>query len=227
VSTGEESDDVIPAWLRPTPGEHRWPAALAVVAAIALQLVIPKTLVVPPRWLMPALEGVLIVVLLLVNPGRISTEERWLRRTGLALAFVASVANTYSAGRLIWELVHGKWEDAGILLGVGAAVWLTNVVIFALWYWEFDRGGPAARANARTTYADFAFPQMLSKGVGPPDWEPTFTDYLYVSFTNATAFSPTDTMPLTRWAKMTMLLQSAVSLALAALVVARAVNILP
>ena len=113
------------------------------------------------------------------------------------------------------------------LLLTGAAIWLTNVIVFGLWYWEFDRGGPVARAHAVKQYPDFLFPQMGSPPeLTPPDWEPEFVDYLYFSFTNATAFSPTDVMPLSRWAKLTMLAQSAVSLMTVALVIARAVNIL-
>ena len=118
-------------------------------------------------------------------------------------------------------------SQAPALLASGAAIWATNVIAFALWYWEFDRGGPVHRAHATYRYLDFLFPQMgLPPGLADPDWEPRFADYLYLSFTNATAFSPTDVMPLARWGKFTMLVQSAVSLALGALVIARAVNIL-
>jgi hypothetical protein len=112
------------------------------------------------------------------------------------------------------------------LLITGGAIWLTNVIIFALWYWELDRGGPVARALAVKQYPDFQFPQMVSPDMAPPDWEPMFADYLYLGFTNAAAFSPTDVMPLSRWAKMAMTLQSAISIVTVALVVARAVNIL-
>src|SRR5262249_30666424 len=133
-----------------------------------------------------------------------------------------------SAGRLAYGLIRGfiAPNDAIALLLNAGAVWFTSVIVFALWYWEFDRGGPAARANARRPYPDFLFPQMASPEVAPPDWEPTFVDYLYLSFTNTTAFSPTDTMPLSRWAKLAMFVQSGASLVLVALVVARAVNIL-
>ncbi|MCW2642114.1 MAG: putative rane protein [Dactylosporangium sp.] len=232
VATGRRRlDDVMrdhpPAWLRPTEGEPRWPVALAIVVAIGLQLAIPARLAIPPRWLLPALELALLIVLTVANPRRINLERRWLRLTSLALVALASIANTYSAARLVWRLIHGgEGSDAGPLLAIGAAVWLTNIIVFALWYWEFDRGGPAARAHARRTYPDFQFPQMLTPDTSHPDWEPTFVDYLYLSFTNATAFSPTDTMPMSRWAKMAMLTQSAVSLATVALVIARAVNIL-
>jgi uncharacterized membrane protein len=117
-------------------------------------------------------------------------------------------------------------QDAGPLLITGAAIWLTNVIVFSLWYWELDRGGPVARAHATRAHPDFLFAQMQNPELAPSDWEPGFADYLYLSFTNATAFSPTDVLPLSRWAKLTMMLQSAVSLATVALVIARAVNIL-
>jgi len=112
------------------------------------------------------------------------------------------------------------------LLATGASVWATNVIVFAMWYWEFDRGGPVHRAHGTFQHPDLLFPQMTVQELTPTDWEPLFVDYLYMSFTNATAFSPTDVMPLARWAKLTMLVQSAVSLAVGALVIARAVNIL-
>jgi uncharacterized membrane protein len=133
----------------------------------------------------------------------------------------------WSAALLAIELIAGRaGRDAGPLLSTGAAIWLTNIVAFALWYWQFDRGGPAARAHARRRIPDFQFVQMQSPEFAHPDWEPQFMDYLYLSFTNATAFSPTDVMPLSRWAKLTMLVQSLVSLVTVALVIARAVNIL-
>jgi uncharacterized membrane protein len=219
--------DLTPAWLRPTEGEPRWPVALAVLGAIVLQLAVPAQLAIPPQWLLPAIELVLLVVLTAANPRRINVRRKWVRTTSLVLVALATLANVYSAAGLVVRLVHGReGEDAGPLLIIGATVWLTNVIIFALWYWEFDRGGPAARAHAQRTYPDFQFPQMAAPDSAHPDWEPTFVDYLYLSFTNATAFSPTDTLPMTRWAKMTMLTQSAVSLVTVALVVARAVNIL-
>jgi hypothetical protein len=149
-----------------------------------------------------------------------------MRYAGIGLVAVASVANAWSAFALVRELVSGRAETASSLLTVGAAIWLTNVIIFALWYWELDRGGPVARSKATHTYPDFMYPQMQAPDLAHKGWEPTFLDYLYVSFTNATAFSPTDTMPLSRWAKMLMMAQASVSLATVALVIARAVNIL-
>jgi uncharacterized membrane protein len=124
-------------------------------------------------------------------------------------------------------LTGGRAIPASELLTVGANIWLTNVIIFALWYWELDRGGPGARATGTDPNPDFLFPQMAETAIDFHHWEPEFVDYAYVSFTNAAAFSPTDTMPLSRWAKLAMMLQSAVSLVTAILVVARAVNVLP
>jgi uncharacterized membrane protein len=138
-----------------------------------------------------------------------------------------SIANAWSAVRLAVRVVEGTMgKDATVLLLTGAAIWLTNVIVFSLWYWDLDRGGPVARALATRTNPDFLFAQMQAPELAPPDWEPGFVDYLYLSFTNATAFSPTDVLPLSRWAKLMMMLQSVVSLVTVALVIARAVNIL-
>jgi uncharacterized membrane protein len=155
-----------------------------------------------------------------------------LRGLGLTLAATAGLATAWSAGRLVIALVHhtssgtATLDDAGLLLRNGGAIWLTNVIVFALWYWEMDRGGPVARACGTRAHTDFLFAQMTAPEFVPRDWEPAFLDYFYLSFTNATAFSPTDTLPLSRWAKVTMMFQSAVSLVTVALVVARAVNVL-
>ena len=155
-------------------------------------------------------------------------EVRRLMKSGaLALIAAISLANLWSAGHLIRGLIrHTEGSDAGTLLANGAAIYVTNIVAFGLWYWEFDRGGPVARARAERAYPDFLFPQMSNPELASPDWAPNFIDYLYVSFTNATAFSPTDVMPLSRWAKVLMGVQSAVSLTTVGLVIARAVNIL-
>ncbi|GAC1328376.1 MAG: hypothetical protein NVSMB13_15450 [Mycobacteriales bacterium] len=218
---------LLPAWRRVTQGEPRWPVSLAVLAAVALQVVLPDRLAFRPHYLLPALEGLLLVGLVIGNPRRFEKESGLLRTVSLGLIGVISLANAASAGRLIHGLVAGTdGQDAGPLLTNGAAIWLTNLLVFALWYWDLDRGGPVKRANGVHSYPDFQFAQMTSPDMAPPEWEPRFADYLYLSFTNATAFSPTDVLPLSRWAKMTMLVQSAVSLATIALVIARAVNIL-
>jgi len=217
----------VPAWLRDTRGESRWPVAGIVVVAIALQLALPDRLTLVSRWLMPSLEAALLLALIAANPTRLDRESAVLRAGSLTLTSLISLTNAWAAVVLATDLVAGRaGEEAGPLLSTGAAVWLTNIISFALWYWQFDRGGPAARAHARRRIPDFAFVQMQSPDLAHPDWEPGFVDYLYLSFTNATAFSPTDVMPLSRWAKLTMLVQSLVSLITVALVIARAVNVL-
>jgi uncharacterized membrane protein len=216
----------LPAWLRPTEIENRWPASIAILVAIGLQVLQRRDLAFSPKWLLPGIEFALLLILIIANPVRINRESTVLRWVGIALVTTASLATMWSLARLVYRLVHGGLEDAGPLLINGGAIWLTNVIVFALWYWETDRGGPAARANARKEYPDFLFPQMTTPEMAQRDWEPNFIDYFYVSFTNATAFSPTDTMPLSRWAKMAMLAQSAVSLVTAGVIVARAINIL-
>jgi uncharacterized membrane protein len=218
----------MPAWKRPTEGEARWQATVAVVIAIALQFPLSgRFVLVRPVWLLPAVEALLLVALVLANPRRINNESKAIRMLSLFLVAIFSLTNAWSVGRLVVGLVDGtEGENAGRLLITGGAIWLTNVIVFALWYWEFDRGGPVARANATRIYPDFQFVQMTSPQLAPPEWEPAFGDYAYLSFTNAAAFSPTDVLPLTRWAKMAMTVQSAVSIVTVALVVARAVNIL-
>ena len=219
---------LIPAWRRVTQGEPRWHVAIAMLGAIALQVPLPGRLVLfQPTWIMPVVEGVLFVTLTALNPRRIDRESQILRGLSLTFCVILSLANAWSAARLVIGLVNGtEGNSAASLLISGAVIWLTNIIVFGLWYWEFDRGGPVARANATHMYPDFQFVQMASPGLAPPHWEPMFGDYLYLSFTNATAFSPTDVMPLSRWAKGAMALQSLVSIVTVALVVARAVNIL-
>jgi uncharacterized membrane protein len=214
---------LVPAWRRVTEGEPRWPASMAMLAAISL----PAEFAIHPRWLLPGLETALLVGLVAANPGRIHRISPQLRAATIALIAVTSTANVYSAGRLVVGLVQGTiGQTAAPLLLSGVAIWFTNVIVFALWYWELDRGGPAARAVDPRPYPDFLFAQMQSPELAPPHWEPGFVDYLFLSFTNATAFSPTDVLPLAPWAKLTMMVQSGVSLITVALVVARAVNIL-
>lgn len=216
-----------PGWRQTHEGEQRLPAFLAVAAAVALQLVLPAHLAIHPYWLLPALEGVPGIGLMLANPTRIDRASSILRLASIALIALISLANAWATVLLVRDLIDGRNSDnASLLLAHGANVYLTNILVFALWYWEWDRGGPAARALATKPYPDFLFPQMSDAHLAPPDWTPKFLDYLYVSFTNATAFSPTDTMPLSRWAKMLMLLQSAVALLTVALVVSRAINVL-
>jgi uncharacterized membrane protein len=161
------------------------------------------------------------------HPRRITRHSPQLRLISILLIGVITLANAGSAGRLINALLQSRvTESATTLLLTGGAIWLTNVIVFGMWYWNLDRGGPAARALALNPYPDFLFPQMTAPDLAPADWQPQFFDYLYVSFTNAAAFSPTDTLPLAQWAKVTMMIQSIVSLGTLVLVIARAVNIL-
>ena len=216
-----------PAWRRRTRGEARWPSVAAVAVAVVLQLLLPESLVLRPSWLLPGVELVLLVALLAANPVRIERGHPALRMLGLCLVGAMTLANAISGVLLIAHLLTGTgMTDARTLIGSAVAVYATNVIAFALWYWELDRGGPVARMEGVHQHTDFLFAQMTQPDVARPDWEPTFVDYLYLSYTNVTAFSPTDTLPLSRWAKLLMLVQSAVALGTIALVIARAVNVL-
>jgi hypothetical protein len=216
-----------PAWLRATRPENRLPVAFAILAAVALQLTIPDRYTLGPRWLIPALELALLAVLVVINPIRLSRATAFGRYASLALVAAITLDNGFSAGFLDKAILTGQASgDAIGLLGAGAAIYLTNIIAFGIWYWELDRGGPFARADATTPYPDFLFPQMSDPDRAPAHWEPRFFDYLYVSFTNVVAFSPTDTMPLSRWAKALMSAQSIVALSTISLVIARAVNVL-
>ena len=222
-----ELEHIVPAWLRSTEAENKIPTLIAVLAAIAMQAALPEKFSLHPRLLVPVLELALLVALTLANPVRLTRHNAKLRTLAIVMAAVITVANGISAALLAYRLVEGTaGENAGPLLLSGAAIYLTNVVAFGLLYWEFDRGGPAERAAGRGPYPDLLFPQMATPEAADPEWQPQFLDYLYVSFTNATAFSPTDTLPLSRWAKAFMAVQSAIALVTVALVVARAVNIL-
>ena len=217
----------MPAWRRPTKGEHRWPAVLAVIAAIVLQVLLPDQMTLGSRWVLPGLEALILLGLLATNPFRIDRESTVLRVLGIGLAIALILATAVSTVNLVSGIVSGRFgNDAKALLATGGSIWLTNVIAFGFLFWEFDRGGPAARAAGHRAHPDFLFPQMQSPEMADADWEPRFVDYLYVAFTNATAFSPTDTLPLSRWAKVGMALESLVALVTVGLVVARAVNVL-
>ncbi len=219
--------DWAPAWLRPTGAEHRLPVVASIVVAIALQIWLSGRYGLHPRWLLPLLELALLGVLTAINPVRLSRRTRLGRYLTIALAGAITLDNVVSAFVLDHGILTGKAGDDAIgLLSSGAAIYLTNIIVFGIWYWELDRGGPFNRADGTDPHPDFLFPQMVSPELAPKHWEPRFLDYLYTSFTNVMAFSPTDTMPLSRWAKVLMALQSAIALSTTALVLARAVNIL-
>jgi hypothetical protein len=222
-----ETAPQMPAWRRRTEGEARWQVAICTAAAIALQVAMPnKIVLVSPAWVLPAVEGAMLIALIAANPHKINRESRALRLFSLTLAALLTLATAWAVERLAVGLVNGAPWTAGQLLATGGAIWLSNVIVSALWYWEFDRGGPVARALGTKQYPDFMFPQMSSPDLAPAHWEPAFADYLYLAFTNAAAFSPTDVMPMSRWAKMAMTVQAGISILTVVLVVARAVNIL-
>lgn len=229
TSSGMEPKETaarVPAWRRRTAGEHRWPAALAILVAVLLQLPLPSSIVPAGRWVLPVVETAVFLVLVAANPFRIDRESTALRMLALVNLVFIALANGWTVVLLVQRILTHEPITPGRLLVSGAAIWVTNVIVFGLAYWEFDRGGPAVRASGRKKYPDFLFAQMQSPELAPAEWEPEFADYLYLAFTNATAFSPTDVLPLSRWAKMLMLFQSAVAVIIVALVVARAVNVL-
>jgi uncharacterized membrane protein len=209
-------------------GEVRLPASLAVLAAAVSHALLPNQLLLEPRWVVPVVEVALLVPLLTVNPTRLTRETKASRVIGLALVTVIIASNLVSLGHLIQQLTAAHAADGRTLLYAALQVWLTNMIAFALVYWEIDRGGAVARlpsSQTPTRRKDFWFPQDdpdLREG----DWIPVFVDYLFVSVTNSTAFSPTDTLPLTTRAKLLMSLQAIVALVTSLLVIARAVNIL-
>jgi hypothetical protein len=225
-----QAEHRVPSWLRPGDPESRWPVLLALVTAIAMQRAIPVRYTLVPRWPLVVMELLLLAVLLIINPVKFTRPTRVGRTTSFVLLAAITADNTASAVILDYHIVKGTVSnDAALLLGSGAAVFITNVIAFGIWYWEIDRGGPFARAgekHPKRIYPDFMFPQMTTSKVAPKDWTPKFLDYLYVSITNVMAFSPTDTMPLTRRAKAMMTLQAVVAVSTIALVFARAVNVL-
>ena len=207
-------------------GESFLGAGTAIGLAIALQYALPTRVSAYQRWIFPTVASLLLIALVIGHHGRIDRGSPLLRALTLLTIVVMSIANGVAGGRLVRDLIEGEGiVEPSTLLYAGAAIWLTNVIVFALVYWMFDRGGAAARFLVKDTPPDLLFPQHTMER-GADLWEPVFFDYFYTSFTNATAFSPTDVMPLARWAKFAMMIESALSLVLAILVIARAVNIL-
>jgi uncharacterized membrane protein len=207
-------------------GDPYWPAQLAVALAIALNLVLTERVTVGPSWLLAAVEGVLLVALVVVAPARATKHSRGRRRLALAVIGLVTLGNVVSTALLAHYLINGGKAGGHPLITSGAVLWVSNVLLFAVWFWEMDRGGPVARFLNPDALPDFQFVQMDNPHFAPSGWRPGFLDYLYTSLTNATAFSPTDTMPLTHTAKIVMAVQSITALLTVALVVARAVNIL-
>jgi uncharacterized membrane protein len=210
--------------------EARWPMAVAVLATVVLQVITPHNGRLVFWWVFPVLELVALVVMILRDPGRIDRRTRAARRATLVLIVLMTIGTFVGLVVLTLDIVSETYApDVGAtaLLGRGVALWVTNVLVFSLWFWELDRGGAAERAAGSSIPPSFGFPEDAMPELAVEGWMPRYPDYLYLSFTNATAFSPTDTLPVRTWAKMTMMLESAISLTTAILVIARAINVLP
>jgi hypothetical protein len=210
-------------------GEHWWPVATAIAVAGALHVALPERYRVQPGWLIPAVLVALLAVLIVGDPGRIDRQKAWLRVATSAVIAVITLANLLAAVRLVVEILTNNKLFAnhpGALLAAGAVVWATNVIAFGLWYWDLDRGGAAARAHHPSQNPAFVFPEMQYKDYVPATWVPRFVDYLSLAFWTATAISPTDISAIRPWAKLLMMLEAAGSITLAALVIARAINVL-
>ena len=211
--------------------EARWPVALAVLAFITLSVVlriaVPHRESLGPQWLVPGIEFGLLACLIAADPVHLARRRRWLRRVSVALVFALAAATLLATGKLIQQLITGGkvTNEASSLLASGALIWLGNVLVFSLIYWLLDSGGPVSRYLGERPYPDFAFSQQLSPELAPPGWRANYVDYLILGLTTSTAFSPTDVMPMRAWAKLTMALQSIVSLCVVGLVIARAVNV--
>jgi hypothetical protein len=209
--------------------------AVAVAVAITLQVTTPHRGKVGIWWLFPILEAILLIGIVVRDPGRIDEPRRGAREMTIALIVVLAVGTLGGIYVLAFDILTGRLPfgfhsddvlNATDLLGRGAALWVSNVIVFSLWFWEFDRGGPVARVFGPAMPASFAFPENATPELAPDGWQPRYVDYLYLAFTNATAFSPTDTLPVRTWAKLAMMVQAAIALTVAILVVARAINIL-
>ncbi len=204
-----------------------WHVQLAILVAAILQIAIPDKYSAGPKVVIPVIEVVLAVILGFTTPKEPIFRSLARRVNVFLLIGATTLANAYSVVSVANALLKGgKISDGRGLILTALIIYLTNIIIFALWYWEMDGGGPGARQKAKKHEQDFMFPQQQNEDFKHPQWMPTFADYLYVSSTNAMAFSPTDTMPMSRRAKMLMLVQATVSIVVVALVAARAVNIL-
>ncbi|MFY9804903.1 MAG: hypothetical protein WA211_09690 [Candidatus Acidiferrales bacterium] len=203
--------------------EQRWPAFVAMIAAGGLYLALPERLSLGPSWLLLVVVFVLMIPIVLSHRRgdfQITKIFTMVANTAITLGMIASLA------LLIEGIPHHRDSPTALLRGA-TALWVTNVLVFALWYWKLDAGGPLGREGSRGRVdSSFLFPQMLSQEGESEAWSPNFMDYLFLAFNTSTAFSPTDTAALSRWAKAGMMLQSLISLTIVALLAARAVNIL-
>jgi uncharacterized membrane protein len=226
---GTSDAPVVDAGSQEPLGESRWPPAAALVVFIglnvAVRLWLPQEGATRLPWLVPAVEAALLVAVLTGDLARVASRTPWVRPIATALVLLLVLAALWATVLLVYDLIrgHGVSNSATQLLASGALVWVGNNLAFAMLYWLVDSGGPLARSR-NPKPVDFAFPQQVSPELAPPRWRPVFLDYLHLGFTNATAFSPTDVMPLTHRAKYVMVVQATVALALFGLIVARAVN---
>jgi len=208
------------------PHDPVWHVQVAMVVAIGLQLLLPDKFAVGTRYVLPAVEALLLWALSFTTPRERIFKSLARRVNVLLLIGITSAANAYALGRVANLLLQTHISNGRELILTSINIFLTNIIIFALWYWEMDGGGPGERHKLERYELDFAFPQQQNNELHHPGWRPTFVDYLYTSSTNAMTFGPADTVPLTRRAKMLMVLQSTISLITVALVAARAVGIL-
>lgn len=208
--------------------ERRWTASAFVLVSMAVPFLLPASYSPGTAWLLPAIEGCVLAALIVVDPGRIDRPGTWVRALSVALVVVIAAGAAWGAARLVWELLHGSPQAtvATDLLVSGALVWVQTVLAFAFLYWELDGGGPVNRHLRPRVHPDLAFPQQLESELAAPGWRPVFADYLFLALTNATTFGPADVLPLARWAKLTMAVQSLLSVVILGLVVANAVNLL-
>jgi hypothetical protein len=206
--------------------EPFWEAQLAVLVTVALYVALPTRLTVGPRWLVPSLEGLLLFGLVISTPYLHHTQSPVRRRITIGLVALVTAANFTAEGLLVHYLLRGGGTGGRTLVFSAAQIWFTNVMVFGLWFWEVDRGGPHMRTAREPHAPDFMFPQMDARDASLRAWRPAFLDYLYVAFTNASAFSPTDAMPLSVRIKTLMLLEAIASFLTVGVVAPRAVNIL-
>lgn len=205
--------------------EPRWPASLALVACVALYVALPSRLVVGPQWLVPVLVA-LPLAPLSARKNRHPDESVWIRHATIGLIALVTLANVTSLVLLVRHLLAGHVSQGRALIFSAVAVWITNVIVYGLWFWEVDRGGPHRRASSEKLMPDLQFPQMQNPDQAPEHWRPNFIDYLYTSLANGTSFAPADAMPLSARMKVLFAGESIVSFITIAVVAARAVNIL-
>ena len=214
--------------------ESRWPIALAV--SVVLGIILALRIIEPvhvlaglPTWVLSIIVIGLVIALIAVDTAHVTRKTQWFRRIAITLTMTLLAVALVDTVTLIVDLVNGSelTKSAGPLLASGGATWLGNCLVFGLAYWQLDSGGPLARARREREFPDFAFTELINPDIAPPDWRPRYVDYLALGFTTSTAFSPTDVMPVSAWAKLGMALQALVALLIVALVISRAINVLP